>query len=159
MSESKNEPNPSANSHITELAAKVKTEPNLFSDFEKRFILENAARVETFGEGTNFSIRQAELADKIHAEKIRGEKPAPVEKLPNAVASEQLKKLAPMVAVDVDGKFSDFEKELILNAHEFSKKLGDEMTFSVKQADVIDKIYRQKVLGEKVEKSKSKPSK
>lgn len=158
MSETKHEPNPTANTHITELAERLKSDPSIFSDFEKKFILENAARIESFGEGTNFSIRQAGLADKIHTEKIRGEKPAPVEKLPNAVAAEQLKKLAPMVAVDADGKFSDFEKSLILKSHEFSKKLGDQMTFSVKQADAIDKIYRQKVLGEKVEKSKSKPS-
>lgn len=158
MSETKHEPNPTANAHITELAAKLKAEPGSFSEFEKNFISENAARIETYGDGTNFSIRQAQLADKIHAEKIRGEKPAPVEKLPNAVAADQLKKLAPMVAVDADGKFSDFEKSLILKSHEFSKQMGDQMTFSVKQAEAIDKIYRQKVLGEKVEKSKSKPS-
>jgi len=158
MSETKREPNPSANTHITELAAKLKAEPDAFSEFEKSFISENAARIETYGDGTNFSIRQAQLADKIHAEKIRGEKPAPVEKLPNAVAADQLKKLAPMVAVDADGKFSEFEKDLVLKTHEYSKTMGDQMTFSVKQADAIDKIYRQKVLGEKVEKSKTKAS-
>ncbi len=156
MTEKKHDTNPTANTHIIELSAKLKAEPDTFSEFEKNFISENATRIENYGESTNFSIRQAQLADKIHAEKIRGEKQAPVEKSPNAVAAEQLKKLVPMVALDAEGKFSDFEKDLILKTHELSKTMGEQMGFSVKQGDLIDKIYRQKVLGEKVEKSKKK---
>lgn len=155
MSEKEHEPHPTVNEHILALAEKLNTKPDAFSEFEKNFISENAKRIENYGDGTNFSIRQAQLADKIHAEKIRGEKPVPVEKLPNAVAQEQLRKLAPMVALDAEGKFSDFEKDLVLKTHEFSKTMGDQMVFSVKQAEIIDKIFRQKVLGEKVEKTKT----
>lgn len=153
---SDNESNPTVNAQLLDLSKKLKAEPESFNEFESKFISENAERIEIYGTETNFSPRQSQLIEKIHAEKVRGEKAAPVEKLPNAVALDQLKKLAPMVALDADGKFSDFEKDLILKTHEFSKTLGDQMVFSVKQAETIDKIFRQKVLGEKIEKSKSK---
>lgn len=70
--------NPVALSQLKQLAAKRAIDVDgQFSDFESEFISSQARRAETDGDAMQFSEKQVALIERMHAEKIRGEKPKP----------------------------------------------------------------------------------
>lgn len=52
---------------VEELA---KLDQSNLSDFEKRFVSDNAARIAKWGDDTHFSDKQAALVDRIYKERI-----------------------------------------------------------------------------------------
>lgn len=146
---------PQSAAQINELAAQLQQDNSPFSEFETKFISEQIARIEQYGDDTHFSEKQAALIEKIHAERVRGEVPPVVEKLVNPTALEQLGNLAGKLAIDIDDEFSAFEAEFINNQIKRRDKTGDATTFSEKQAALIERMHAEKIRGEKVEKPKN----
>lgn len=66
--------NPMAVSQIGEIAQKLKQDAAPFSEFETGFISDQTARIDEYGEDTFFSDKQVALIERIHAERVRGEK-------------------------------------------------------------------------------------
>ncbi len=150
------QPSQTAITKIREIAATQLQDATVFSDFEAKFILEQIARIEQYGDDTHFSEKQIVLIDKINAEKVRGEVAEVIEKLPNPVSITQLKDIEKELLVDVDSLFSDYETGFIANQLARIKERGDTTAFSTKQSALIERIHAEKVRGEKVEKTKFK---
>ena len=150
---------PIAITQIREIAAKHQEDSAAVTEFESKFIAEQIARIEKYADDTHFSEKQIALVEKIHAEKVRGEIPPSVEKHANPTALSQLQDLEKKLAIDVGSQFSEFETKFITDQLARIKDSGDAMTFSDKQAALIERIHAERVRGEKVEKSPSSKSK
>ena len=155
---------PTAIAQIREIAANQQQDPSSISDFEAKFIAEQLVRIEQYADDTHFSEKQIALIEKIHAEKVRGEIPPPVEKSANPTAIAQLREIGTKLAIDVDSQFSEFESKFVNDRLACIQESGEATTFSDKQIALIERIHAERVRGEKVEKpqsskpkSKSKP--
>lgn len=68
------QPSSAANIQIQEIAAKIQQDASTISDFEAKFVSDQMARIDQYGDDTYFSEKQIVLIEKIHAERVRGEK-------------------------------------------------------------------------------------
>ncbi len=68
-------PNPTSVVQMKDIEKKLLIDvDSQFSEFESSFISDQLARINESGDATNFSTKQSALIERIHAEKVRGEK-------------------------------------------------------------------------------------
>lgn len=147
------QPTPETLAMIREISEKQVQEPDLFSEFESKFIAEQNERAGIFADDTHFSDKQSALVERIHAEKVRGEA---VEKHGDPETFAKLKTLSSHISVDLLNKFSEFEKTFVTDLFSRVEQQGDAAVFSAKQVALVERIHAEKIRGEKVEKPKCK---